>query len=422
MPDGDAYRSTHLTQGPWNPEHQHGGPVTGAARARRRGGADARADAVRPADRRHHAHGPGGPARRTGARVVRAGRSVQLVEAALVHDGLEVAPRLGLASADRRRRSHAHAPTAARQVTAVAADPGRGVGPHEGRAPRPRLPPRARHAPGHRRTRPGAPTCTWFRLRVPGRRRGGHPPFVRLAALADFTSGTANYLPIDKWSSINADISIHVLREPIGEWIAVGTVAPRGRRRHRALPGHAVRHHGDGRDSGSTAQVVDRVGAPFTSGQGRTRDGRSVVNDEGVLDPEVAAWMEANPLFVTPLEDRFRRDPRAGPDFAPPTPTDDLPDVYDDTVAGVPVRVYRQADRADRAGRLLPRRRVLHRQHRPDGQRRVGTRPPRQARPPSRSSIGSLRSTRSRPGSTTATRSPDGPSPAAKASASSATA
>lgn len=65
--------------------------------------------------------------------------------------------------------------------------------------------------------------------------------------------------------------------------------------------------------------------------------------DEGVLDPEVAAWMAANPLFVTPLEELTPDVLALARATAPPTPTDDLPHVVDDVVEGVPVRVYRHA-------------------------------------------------------------------------------
>ncbi|MFM8302923.1 MAG: alpha/beta hydrolase, partial [Actinomycetota bacterium] len=62
---------------------------------------------------------------------------------------------------------------------------------------------------------------------------------------------------------------------------------------------------------------------------------------EGVLDPQVAAWFAANPMFATPLEEL---EPELlalarGPVGAPPTRA--IAHVGDDTVDGVPVRVYR---------------------------------------------------------------------------------
>ena len=62
---------------------------------------------------------------------------------------------------------------------------------------------------------------------------------------------------------------------------------------------------------------------------------------EGVLDPDVAAWMEANPLFVTPLDELVPEilELARGPVGAPPTIA--IADVRDDAVDGVPVRIYR---------------------------------------------------------------------------------
>jgi len=90
VPDGDAYVATHLTQGPWNPAHQHGGPVSALLAhvveqvptlvPMRCGRLSV--DLMRTV-----------PVARLGAtvRVVREGKRVQLVEAELVHEGVAVA-------------------------------------------------------------------------------------------------------------------------------------------------------------------------------------------------------------------------------------------------------------------------------------------------------------------------------------------
>lgn len=259
--DGDDYVATHLTQGPWNPAHQHGGPVsallahlverTPTLVPMRCGRLTV--DLMRAV--------PVG--RLTGVtRVVREGKRVQVVEAALCHDGTEVARASALrirvgASADAldhpRRPDESPPPPPAGAEESVLARAGLPV-------------------PGfllaldmHRVTGGlglGAPACTWFRLHVPV--VAGEPltPFERLAAMADFTSGTANFLPVDRWSSINADISLYVLREPVGDWIAVDAVA------HVAADGigHSEARLYDGHGlvgTGATAQVVDEVASPF---------------------------------------------------------------------------------------------------------------------------------------------------------------
>jgi acetyl esterase len=65
-----------------------------------------------------------------------------------------------------------------------------------------------------------------------------------------------------------------------------------------------------------------------------------MVDDEGVLDPRVVEWFEANPMMGQPIED-FSPEILAlarGPVGAPPTRA--IARVTDDVVAGVPVRLY----------------------------------------------------------------------------------
>ncbi|MBM3660007.1 MAG: thioesterase family protein [Actinobacteria bacterium] len=271
VPDGDAvYVATHLTQGPWNPEHQHGGPVSALLAhvveqvptlVPMRCGRLA-IDLMRAV-----------PVARleTAARIVREGKRVQVVEAVLEHDGVVVAR----ASALRVRISDtASALTHPRRPDESPPPPPTQV--EESVLAKAGLP-----VPGfllaldmHRVTGGlglGAPACTWFRLRQPVVAGVDPSPLVRLAALADFTSGTANFLPIDKWSSINADISINVLREPIGDWIAVDAVA------HVAGDGighsRATLYDTTGMvGTGSTVQLVDPVATPFAAASKLARD------------------------------------------------------------------------------------------------------------------------------------------------------
>ena len=62
--------------------------------------------------------------------------------------------------------------------------------------------------------------------------------------------------------------------------------------------------------------------------------------DEGVLDPRVTEWFEANPISATPFDDlspemlALARSPVGAP------PTRAIPRVTDDVVAGIPVRIY----------------------------------------------------------------------------------
>jgi acetyl esterase len=64
------------------------------------------------------------------------------------------------------------------------------------------------------------------------------------------------------------------------------------------------------------------------------------VEDEGVLDPRVVEWFEANPMMSEPFEDfspemlALARSPIGGP------PTRAVARVADDVVDGIPVRIY----------------------------------------------------------------------------------
>jgi Thioesterase-like superfamily len=65
------------------------------------------------------------------------------------------------------------------------------------------------------------PGRVWMRLRhplVPGEPLTG---LARLAASADFGNGISAALPFDRFLFINADLSIHLQRQPRGEWIGL---------------------------------------------------------------------------------------------------------------------------------------------------------------------------------------------------------
>jgi acyl-coenzyme A thioesterase PaaI-like protein len=66
------------------------------------------------------------------------------------------------------------------------------------------------------------PGRVWMRLRHP--LLPGEPltPLARLAATADFGNGVSAALPFDRFLFINADLTIHLHRPPLGEWIGIG--------------------------------------------------------------------------------------------------------------------------------------------------------------------------------------------------------
>ncbi len=61
----------------------------------------------------------------------------------------------------------------------------------------------------------------WIRLR--GDLLPGEPPspLARTAAAADFSNGLSWILPIEDWLFVNTELTIHLHREPEGEWIGL---------------------------------------------------------------------------------------------------------------------------------------------------------------------------------------------------------
>jgi hypothetical protein len=65
------------------------------------------------------------------------------------------------------------------------------------------------------------PARVWMRLRHPLVAGERLSPLSRLAATADFGNGVSAALPFDRFVFINADLSIHLQRQPRGEWIGI---------------------------------------------------------------------------------------------------------------------------------------------------------------------------------------------------------
>lgn len=61
----------------------------------------------------------------------------------------------------------------------------------------------------------------WIRLRgelLPGI---APSPLARVCAAADFSNGLSAILPFDDWTFVNTDLTVHLHREPEGEWIGL---------------------------------------------------------------------------------------------------------------------------------------------------------------------------------------------------------
>jgi hypothetical protein len=65
------------------------------------------------------------------------------------------------------------------------------------------------------------PGRVWMRLRHQLLEGEQLTPLARLAATADFGNGVSASLPFEQFVFINADLSIHLHRQPRGEWIGI---------------------------------------------------------------------------------------------------------------------------------------------------------------------------------------------------------
>jgi hypothetical protein len=223
VPDGDAYAPTDLCRGPWSPDAQHGGPPC-ALLARAVEGVDAPGpmavtrltfELLRPV--------PLSPLV-VETTVLRPGRKVQLVGASLrvAHDGTEVVRVTALRIRTDSLPAPDGLPGASDGVPDLPADTGSSAPPFALADEELRY--------FHRDSmeiRPVAggfdragPATAWFRLRVPV--VAGETPSgtQRAVASADFGNGLSWVLP-ESWLFINPDLTVHLLREPVGEWVCL---------------------------------------------------------------------------------------------------------------------------------------------------------------------------------------------------------
>jgi hypothetical protein len=263
LPDsGDRFIPTIHTQGPWSPDLQFGGAAAALlAVAVERAPtlvpmrvARLTVDLLRPV--------PIAPLRAV-HRIVREGKRIQVVEAALHHEDVEVARAVGLrfrlADLGDLAAALPAGPPAPLPPATVPDPPRRAV--QDGYVPGISRAVEMRVGDGRSAA---FDSPTWVRLRVPV--LAGEDPagpgatgsVAPLALVADFVSGFGHpdrTLPL---TGINADISLHVVRPPSGEWLCLagtGWTAAAG-------IGHAQATISDGDGVAATAtlsRLVDRM-------------------------------------------------------------------------------------------------------------------------------------------------------------------
>jgi hypothetical protein len=228
-PDGERFVPTALANGPWAEGALHGGP-TGALLAHLCERVD---------------EGPGGRLRVTriivdllrpvpmvpltpAVRLARPGRKVDWVDASLLAGDVEVAR----ASALRLRGTPVDVgPDVDPWNQGANGDPPFDGQPEDGSE----LEQVGDHVPGFHtdgielrfvRSNPNerGPGQVWGRLRHPMIAGVGTSPLMRAMACADFGNATSSMMPSDSHSYINADLSVALWRDPVGEWIGLDAV------------------------------------------------------------------------------------------------------------------------------------------------------------------------------------------------------
>jgi Acyl-CoA thioesterase C-terminal domain/Acyl-CoA thioesterase N-terminal domain len=214
--DGERLVPSELTRGPWDPGAQHAGPPSAlVARAIER--SEARAglrvgritlEILRPV--------PLAPLS-VAARVVRPGRSVELLEASLSGpDGELVRARAWRVQAGEQRLNEPDE-----------SPPGPGEG-----EPRDFFPTGEKtgyHTAMEYRfvvggfLEPG-PATVWMRPRVPLVAGEEITPLQRIFVAADSGNGVSAALDWRRFIFINTDLTVHLLREPVGEWVCLDAV------------------------------------------------------------------------------------------------------------------------------------------------------------------------------------------------------
>ena len=214
-PLGDGrFLATPSTAGPWSPDHQHAGPPA-ALLGRTLERCEPREGMIL-ARLTYEILGPVPVGEvEVAARVVRPGRSVELLEGELRAGG-----RAAISVRAWRTR-----------VAAVPESAG------DGGARPPERPDRATDAPSgldgfgygravEMRFAAGdwhdlGPATVWTRLRVPVVADEAPTGLQRVLAVADSGNGVSAVLPLDRWLFINPELTLHVRREASGEWICL---------------------------------------------------------------------------------------------------------------------------------------------------------------------------------------------------------
>jgi hypothetical protein len=215
LPRGDnRYEATPHTSGPWAPNLQHAGPPA-ALIGREIERTEPRDDLVLSRITFEILHAVPVGELTVSARVARPGRSVELVEASLEAGGREVVS----ARAWRVLRAPADTPATPPLEYELPPLPGE-------EAPMPdQLQSGYLRAIEWRPVRGGflqpGPAAAWTRMRYPLVEGEEPTGLQRVLTVADSGNGISGTLDMRRWWFINPELTVHLDREPEGEWICL---------------------------------------------------------------------------------------------------------------------------------------------------------------------------------------------------------
>jgi hypothetical protein len=214
----DRFEATELTRGPWDERSQHAGPPAALLGRVIEQRPEARPD-LRVARLTYDIHRPVPVGALTAStRTVRAGRSVEIVEAELRPDG-DGPPVMRVTALLIRTADEAAPPVldAPRPPAPDAASVrpffpvGYDTGYHTAME--------VRFTEGEFLSR--GPATAWFRMGVPLVEGEAPGPLTRVLVAADSGNGISNVLDFRRHLFINADLTVHLLRYPVGEWVCL---------------------------------------------------------------------------------------------------------------------------------------------------------------------------------------------------------
>jgi hypothetical protein len=218
--DGDLFRATELTRGPWDPGAQHAGPPAALLGHALEGLPDAGDFQIGRVTFEILRSVPIGPVR-VAAQVARPGRRVQMVEAELTGDGEPLMRVRGW----RLRTATLKLPG----ETLIAGQPP--PLPEKGRAAEffPTGQEHGYHSGMEVRFVAGSflepgPATAWLRMRRPLVAEEEPTPLQRTLIAADVGNGISAALDFRRFLFINVDLTVHLERMPKGEWIGVDAV------------------------------------------------------------------------------------------------------------------------------------------------------------------------------------------------------